>query len=97
MILKDVERRILFRIIRHGRICESGRHISLEDLLKGMRSHQIGEYKDAVEDLCQKGYLGKMKKQDRMDYCIYKDMMEEVIPILQEDEKYARFFAVKIL
>lgn len=86
---------VLFRIYRKGRMCE--RHISPQDLLRGVKTHLIGEYKGAIDTLVEIGFLRRLKKQNRIDLCYPPDRRKDIENILKTSGRYPQIFSLKIV
>lgn len=73
---------ILKRIVfDESRWCD--KHISREDLTRGMAKDKRHLYRDAVDSLIRKGYLRQYKSQGRVDVCAIKHYKYQMIDFLQ--------------
>ena len=93
--ISETETDVLFRIRRKGRMC--GRHISQQDLLRGVKPHLVGEYKKAINHLVKIGFLRRLKKQNRIDLCYPPSRREDIENILKASGRYPQFFSMKIV
>jgi len=91
----ETETDTLFRIYRKGRICE--RHISQQDLLRGVKPHLIGEYKGAIDNLVKIGFLCQRKKGNRIDLCYPPSRRKDIENILKASGRYPQIFSIKIV
>lgn len=76
----EKELKILYKITFKRRWCPK-KHISIDDLVSGNPKHLIGDYHKAVDNLIRNKWLRSYKSQNRIDVCIEKDRMHELLDI----------------
>ena len=82
--LNEAELRILYKIAYMNRWCP--KHISQEDLMKGVPRSSWGELRKAIESLLKKGYLRPYHSQGRDDVCVNKSKRNDIIKALKAHE-----------
>ncbi len=87
--LTEAELRMLYKIAYMNRWCP--KHISKEDLMKGLPRSRWGELRKAIDNLIKKEFLRPYHSQGREDVCANKKKREDIIIALKSHKDEYNF------